>query len=131
VSSVHPTVRYLIVCEDVKIDPQKPRPVSLIGLISALQSDQQPAFLYVHKELCVFVQLTECRGPGQGRIEIQHADSGDVAVRGRTQTLALSSDPLRQVGCAFRLRNCRFPEAGLYWFQFWYNGRLLEQQPVW
>lgn len=35
---VHPTVRYLIICEDVQVDPAQPRRVTLTGLVSAIRS---------------------------------------------------------------------------------------------
>jgi hypothetical protein len=41
-SQVHPTVRYLIICEDVQIDPENPHRVTLVGLLSAIRSLEQP-----------------------------------------------------------------------------------------
>jgi hypothetical protein len=69
-SQVHPTVRYLIVCEDVQTDPDNPRRVTFVGLISAIRSLEQPPFPLLYREICVFLQLTEYRGPADGRIEI-------------------------------------------------------------
>jgi hypothetical protein len=129
-SEVRPSVRYLIVCEDVQIDPDKPRRVTLAGLISAIRSLEEPPFPLLYRELCVFLQLTECRGPGEGRIEIQHADSSRVVFRTRTRTLPLGEDPLEVVGMTFRIRNCLFQEAGLYWVQFWYNEQIIAQQSL-
>jgi hypothetical protein len=129
-SEVHPVVRYLIVCEDVRVDPDNPRRITLVGLISAIRSIEQPAFPLLYAEICVFLQLTECRGPAEGRIEIRHADSGQVVFRTRTRTVPFSSDPLEVVGVTFRIRNCLFHEAGLYWVQFWYNEEMIAQQPL-
>jgi hypothetical protein len=129
-SQVHPTVRYLIVCEDVQTDPENPRRITLVGLISAIRSVEQPPFPLLYREICVFLHLTECRGSAEGRIEIQHADSGQVVFRTRTRTIPLGSDPLEVVGVTFRLRNCLFQEAGLYWVQFWYNEQMIAQQPL-
>ena len=77
---VHPTVRYLIVCEDVQTDPDPSHRVTLVGLISAIRSLEQPGFPLIFRELCVYLQVTECRGAAEGRIEIQHADSGQSRV---------------------------------------------------
>jgi hypothetical protein len=129
-STVHPTVRYLIVCEDVKVDPQKASRISLIGLIGAIEAREHATFPLVHSELCVYLQLTECRGPATCRIEVQRADTSDVVSRTPTHTIALPTDPLAVVGFTFRIHSCRFPESGLYWFQFWYNEQMLAQQPV-
>jgi hypothetical protein len=125
-TQVHPTVRYLIVCEDVQTDPDNPRRVTLVGLISAIRALEQPPFPLLYREICVFLQLTECRGPADGRIEIHHADSGSVVFR--TRTIPFGNDPLEVVGATFRIRNCLFQESGLYWVQFWYNEQMIAQQ---
>lgn len=129
-SPVHPTVRYLIVCEDVQTDSDNPRRVTLVGLLSAIRSLEQPPFPLLYREICVFLQLTECRGPADGRIEIHHADSGQVLFRTRTRTIPFGSDPLEIVGATFRIRNCLFSEPGLYWVQFWYNEQMVARQPL-
>ncbi len=129
-NQVHPTVRYLIVCEDVQNDPDNPRRVTLVGLISAIRSVEQPPFPLLYREICIYLQMTECRGSAEGRIEIQHAESGQVLFRTRTRTIPFGSDPLEVVGVSFRIRNCLFPEPGLYWVQFWYNEQMIAQQPL-
>lgn len=129
-SGIHPTVRYLIVCDDVSSDPDNPRRITLIGLISAIRSLEQPTFPLLHRELCVFLQLTECRGTAEARVEIRHADSDQLVFRSQTRTIPFGNDPLEVVGATFRLRNCLFPEPGLYWVQFWYNEQVIAQQPL-
>jgi hypothetical protein len=129
-TQVNPTVRYLIVCEDVQTDPDNPRRVTLVGLLSAIRSVEQPPFPLLYRELCVFLQLTECRGPADGRIEVRHADSDQPVFRTRTRTIPFATDPLEVVGVTFRLRNCMFRAPGLYWIQFWYNEQMIAQQPL-
>ena len=129
-SEVHPVVRYLIVCEDVQTDPDNPRRVTLVGLVSAIRSLEQPPFPLLYRELCVFLQLTGCRGPADGRVEIQHGDTGQVAFRTRTRTIPFGNDPLEVVGVTFRLRDCLFQVEGLYWVQFWYNDQMIAQQAL-
>lgn len=129
-SPVHPTVRYLIVCDDVRTDPEHPRKVTLVDLISAIRSMEQPAFPLKYRELCVFIQLTESRGPADVRIEIHHADSDVIVFRTRTRTISFGNDPLEVVGLTFRLRDCIFRQPGLYWVQFWYNEQMIAQQAL-
>jgi hypothetical protein len=114
----------------VQVDSDNPRRVTLVGLISAIRSVEQPAFPLFYQEICVFLQLTECRGAAEGRIEIQHADSGQVVFRTRTRTIPFGNDPLEIVAVTFRLRNCLFQEPGLYSVQFWYNEQMIAQQPL-
>ena len=125
-----PTVRYLIVCEDILTDPAVPQQVSLLNLVSSIRSQIQPPYPLSHPELCVFVQLTECRGSASCRVEVVQADSNDAIFQTRTRAVAFPTDPLEVVGLSFRLRNCSFPEAGLYWIQFWYNDAMIAQQPL-
>ena len=68
--------------------------------------------------------------PAEGRIEIHHADSGQVLFRTQTRTIPFSSDSLDVVGVTFRVRNCLFQEPGLCWVQFWYNENMIAQQPL-
>jgi hypothetical protein len=127
-----PVLRYLIACEDIQTDPGSPRQVTLVNLVSAIRSVEQPPFPLRYRELCVFVQLTECRGSGEVAIRIVHADSGRVAYPGPDHPwrAALPNDPLEVVGLRFRIRNIEFPEPGLYWIEFWYNGEKLAEQPL-
>ena len=123
-------VRYLIVCEDVLTDPGNPRRRTLVGLISAIRSLEEPPFPILYRELCVFLQLTDGRGAADGRVEIQHADSGQAVFRTRTRTIPFGNDPLEIVGVTFRIRDCLFQAGGLYWVQFWYNEQMIAQQPL-
>lgn len=128
--SVVPTVRYLIVCEDVYVDPDNPRRVTLVGLVSAIRAKEKPAYPIIYPAMCVYLQMTECRGSANGRVEIRHADSDRVQFRTQTRTIPFGADPLEVVGVIFRVRNCLFPTPGLYWVQFWYNDQIIAQQPV-
>lgn len=76
----------------------------------------------------MFVQLTECRGNASCRIEIQHADTGQVVARTKPRIMSLPSDPLEVYGMSFRIRNCLFLTPGLYSVQLWYNEHVIEQQ---
>jgi hypothetical protein len=131
-SGPQPIVRYLIACEDIQTDASSPRKVTLVNLISAIHSLDQPPFPLLYREVCVFVQMTECRGEADVEIRIVHADSGQFAYPGPAVPwrAALPTDPLETVGLPFRLRDIEFSEAGLYWVEFWYNGGLLAQQPL-
>jgi hypothetical protein len=66
-SGLTPVVRYLIVCEDVLRDPRNPNRLTLVNLISTIQSLSDPPFPCRYPELCVYVQLTDCRVAGQVR----------------------------------------------------------------
>ena len=125
-----PVVRTLIVCEDITIDPGNPRRVTLVNLIHSIRSVDDPPYPLLYREVCVFVQLAGCRGPGEVKVEIREADTDEVVFVTRTRTVGFPDNPLSVHGMRFRLRNCRFPAAGLYWVQFWYDNQMLAQQPI-
>ncbi len=129
-SGVTPVVRCLIPCEDIRVEPTDARKVSLVNLIHAIRSQASPPYPVTQPELCVFVQLTGCRGSGEVAIQIVHADSGRVISSSPTRTAQLSTDPLAVVGLSFRMRACSFPEAGLYYIRFCYNDTPLAEQPL-
>ncbi|MBI3468916.1 MAG: hypothetical protein HY000_38415 [Planctomycetes bacterium] len=131
-NEILPLVRNLIACEDIRVDPNNPRSVTLVNLITAIRSLENPAYPLLYRELCVFAQLTDCRGSADVGIRIIHEDTGQFAYPGprHSWTAPMSADPLEVVGVRFRIRNLNFPEPGLYWIQLWYNGNVLAQQPL-
>jgi hypothetical protein len=127
---MHPIIRHLIVCEDLRYDTANARRTTIVNLTHVIYSLDQPPFPLLHRELCVLVQATELRGKGDFWIEIAHADTGQVARRTRTRNHDFGNDPLEVVGLPFRIRDCVFSEPGLYWVQFWYNGHMVAQEPL-
>ncbi len=122
-----PVVRYLIVCEDVVVDPHNANCVTLVNLISFIQARDHP-FPLRFPELCVYLQLRGCRGPGDGRIQVVFADTETLVFSTSTRQLPLGTDPLELVSFSFRIRGGLFPEPGMYQVQFWYNGEVLAQE---
>jgi hypothetical protein len=129
-TSVSPTVRVMIVCDGVLTDPRNPKRVTLVNLVSSIRPTGEPAYPHRQAELGVFVQLTECRGPGRVRVEIGAADSDEVVFSTPDRLVAFPNDPLGVHGLRFRILRCRFPAPGLYWVEFWYDNRELARQPI-
>jgi hypothetical protein len=127
---IHPIVRHLITCDDIQLDPKNPRRATLVNIVHSIRSLAQPAFPLLHRELCVLVQLSDCRGTGEFWIENVQADSGGVVRRTQTIGHDFGNDPLEVFGLPFRIRDCLFPDAGLYWVEFWYNDRMVAQEPL-
>jgi hypothetical protein len=104
--------------------------ISLHRLILNLISPEEPPFPIVYPEICLFVVLTEGRGVGKFAVRIVRADSDQVVFSTKEYSHSFGADPLMAYGIPFRLRDCEFPQAGLYWTQFWFNGSLLAQQDI-
>ncbi len=129
-ASLLPVVRHILVCEDIAVDPANPRHISLLNLLTTIRSKSQPPFPHRYPELCVFVQLTACRGIGDVQLVIEEEDTGTSIFRTPTRRISLGNDPLKARGMSFRIHDCLFPSAGLYSVQFWYNGTEIAQEPL-
>jgi hypothetical protein len=128
--AVTPIVRYLVLCEDWKLDPSNNQRVMIIGLISNIRALDQPPYPLLYQELCVFLALTEGRGQGEGQIVCAFEESGQKIFETPKRPILFGPDPLEILGVAFRIRDCRFPCPGLYSVQFWYDGIKVKEQPL-
>ena len=117
-----PVIRNMILCEDVVADPDNHRRISLIGLLSAIHSTGEIPYPLLYREICVYVQMTECTGAGDFGVQTYQADTGDLVFETKTYQHHFSTDPLELHGIVSRMKNCRFSEPGPYWFEFCYDG---------
>ena len=128
--AVNPVVRYMILCEDWSTAPDRPRRVSIHGLLSNIYSVEQPPYPLNYKELCVFLALTEGRGTGIVQIVGVFEETGQTIFETPQHQVDLGTDPLEVVGLPFRIRDCCFPHPGMYSVHFWYNGEKMEERPL-
>jgi hypothetical protein len=128
--AIKPVVRYMLLCDDWRLDPGNNRRVTILGLISNIHSLGQPPYPLFYREMCVFLALTEGRGHGEGNIVCVFEDTGQTIFATRKRPIVFGPDPLAIVGVPFRIRDISFPSPGLYSVQFWYDGELVEQRPL-
>ncbi len=128
-AAIDPVVRHMLLCDDVRPDPDNPHRLDVFGLASTLRV-LAGAFPFVHAELCVLMMMTEVRAEGWGSIVVVDAESALAIFSGSDHRILPASSPLDLVAAVFRIRNCRFPAPGLYEVQFRYNGKVLAQQPL-
>jgi len=128
--AIKPVVRYMLLCDDWRLDRLNNRRVTIIGLISNIHSLDNPPYPLFYGELCVFLALTEGRGQGKGKIVCVFEESGENVFETRARPISFGPDPLEIVGVPFRIRDCTFPQAGLYAMQFWYDGELVEERSL-
>jgi hypothetical protein len=125
-----PVVRYLLPCEEVILDPTNPARATLENLITFIEGADGSVFPLYLAQMCVYLQLRGCRGPGEGRIQVVFADTEALIFATPTRLLPFGADPLELVSVTFRITDCPFPQAGMYNVQFWYNGKVLAQEYV-
>jgi hypothetical protein len=130
VVAVKPVVRYMLLCDDWRLDPDKSRRVTIIGLISNIHAQDDPPYPLLCRQMCVFLVLTGGRGRAKGKIVCLIEESGQRIFETPGRSIAFGPDPLEVVGVGFRIRDCTFPRAGLYRVQFWYAGELVEERPL-
>jgi hypothetical protein len=128
--AIKPVVRYMLLCDDWRMDPDNGRRVTIIGLISNIHAIDDPPFPLLYSELCVFLALTEGYGQGQAKIVCVFEETGDKVFETHPRPIQFGLDPLEVVGVPFRIRGCFFPQPGIYSVQFWYEGELIEERPL-
>jgi len=127
---IKPVVRYMLLCDDWRQDLGSNHRITILGLISNIVSIDDPAYPLSYEEMCVFLILTEGYGHGPAKIVCVHEESGREIFETPARTIQFGLDPLDVIGVPFRIRDCYFPEAGLYSIQFWDGGELVEERPL-
>src|SRR5690242_5168770 len=126
--AIKPVVRYMLLCDDWRIDAANNRRITIIGLISNIHALDDPPFPLLHREMCVFLALTNGHGQGEGNIVCVFESSGNEIFATSSRPIAFGPDPLEVLGVVFRVRDISFPQAGLYSVQFWYEDQLVEER---
>ena len=91
---------------------------------------EQPPYPLLYAQLCVYVQLAECRGDGEARLRIEEADTNRLIYQTPKLKVSFGKDPLKKYGLPFRIRDLLFPSAGLYLVEFWYNDVWLGEETL-
>jgi hypothetical protein len=113
-SSVAPTVRHLLLRDDVQYAATNLNKINLLGLLTNIRlPGEEDTFPFQHS-FAIFLLLTGGRGIGQGQIVVVNADTEEPVYVGSPHTIDCGSDPLRVMGVTFRILVCEFPAAGLY-----------------
>jgi hypothetical protein len=128
-----PVVIYMLLCDDVRIDPDDPTCVHVECLMGNIVSLEEPPFPLIRESICVYLVLTDCYQQGTGQIRVFYADREDQEPVFGSPPHPLDftgRSPLELLGVVFRLQGCEFPEAGRYLVQFWYNDAMVEERPL-
>ena len=70
-----PVVQYMLLCDDVWIDPDNPTCTNIKCLMGNIVALEKPPFPIVRELICVYLVLTECYGTGVGQIRVVYTDS--------------------------------------------------------
>lgn len=128
--AIQPVVRYMIPCEDWHVEADNPRRITIVGLISYIDSLDDPPYPLLLHEICVFLLLTGGRGNGRAKIRCIFEESGQTAFETPWRSIEFGPDPVDIANFGFRIHDCPFPRAGVYSIQFWFDGELIEERPI-
>jgi hypothetical protein len=127
---LRPTARCLIACERVTPDPENPKRLSLLRLVTTVRPVGRDSYPVIVPELSVFAQLTECRGAGRLRVEVVADADGTVVIDSPDQPVTSSNQPLAVRGAVFRFHDRVIPNPGLYLVRLLYNDGVLIETPI-
>jgi hypothetical protein len=127
---IAPVVRYMLLCDDWRLDGPNNRRVTIVGLIWNIRAVDDPPYPLFYREFCVFLALAGGRGRGEGHIACVFEDTGENIFETPKRPIPFPADPLEVVGVPFRIRDCTFPQPGRYSIQFWYDGSMVEERPL-
>lgn len=128
-----PIIRYMLLCDDARVDPDKPGCTHIDCLMSNIVSLETPPFPLVREMVCVYLVLTACHGSGIAQIRVAYSDTEpeELLFGSQPHTLDFAGQsPLDLLGVTFRIETCRFPRAGRYSVQFWYNEQKVEERAL-
>ena len=70
----YPSIRYMLLCDDVHADADKPACTHVECLMSHIVSLDDPPYPFLREMICVFLVLAECRGRGRVQIRVSFID---------------------------------------------------------
>ena len=123
-----PEVWYLILCDDARSDPANSLRVNITGLLTRIRCREVDGFPFVHPLITVLLMLSKCRGTGELSVRIVHNQTGEIVYRSQTRRLRFAGSPDELMGVVFRVRDCAFPDLGLYYVECIFSGTVLARQ---
>src|ERR1700682_1653875 len=106
-----PVVRYMLLCDDVRIDPDKPMCTQVACLMSRIASLESPPYPLVREVVCVYLVLADCHGKGVRQIRFAYVDGEhERPLFGSKEHLLDFSghSPLELLGVVFRIEAGQF-----------------------
>src|SRR5262245_31929396 len=128
--AMQPHILYLILCDKVEADPNNYHRLNVFGLLTSLRSSVTPPFPVVQPLFCALVILTGGQGTGEMLVRVRRDQTEEIIFSTRPRQVRFVGDPRAVVGMLFRLENCCFPQAGLYWVEVVYRDSVLARQQL-
>ena len=124
---MEPDVLYLILCDEVQTDPISYHRCNIFGLITSIRSTA-PLFPVLHPRLLALLVWTGGQGTGELTLRIVEDRSASTVFRTRPRQVRFVGNAAAVGGVVFRIQNCSFPSAGLYWVEVLFAGSVIARQ---
>lgn len=128
---MEPEVVYLIVCDDVQLDPLNLQRINVRGVMARLWSAVNPPFPVRRPEFCVLVMFMGGQGPIVVTIRIKCDATGQTVFRTTPRRCNFTGLADEVTGATFRIRGCTFPTSGLYWIECLAGQNVIGRQRLW
>jgi hypothetical protein len=125
---MEPEVLYLILCDQLQSDPNNYHRYNIFGLVTSIRSVVAPPFPVVQPELLAVVIWTGGHAAGELALHIIEDSSANTVFHTRPRQVRLVGDAAAIGGVVFRIQNCSFPAAGLYWVEVLFAGSVIARQ---
>ncbi len=127
---IAPSARYMIVCDEVLKDEQRPGKLMIVGLTTLVVWPWGATTPVCLERIVVLLILTDGRGTGMGRILCLNETELPVFGSPRRPISFEGKDPAGHYGVTFKLLDCRFPAPGVYTIQFLFDEKVVSEQLV-
>jgi hypothetical protein len=121
-------VLHLIICDRVETDPDDYHRCNIFGLITSIRSAAAPPFPVLHPQLCALLVWTGGEGTGELTLRIVEDRTAKTVFRTRPRQVRFVGDAASIGGVVFRIQNCAFPSAGVYWVEILFAGLVVARQ---
>lgn len=124
-----PEVRYLILADTVSASPNNLLRVNIQGLLTHVRA-RGGRFPLTHPLFNALLVLTKCTGPGDLSLRVVYDPTAHVVFRLAPRPVRFTGPADEAVGVVFKVRNCSFPNPGLYFVECLYSGGVIARQAL-
>jgi hypothetical protein len=127
-NTVIPVTKAIYVCDEVVEDPTS-RKVHFLGIFNAVRPASPAAYPFRLGQMCVVAQLIDGLDEIPIRSEIVRAETEEVVYSSAEQRLRFPQRHTTVFAC-FRIRNCPFPQPGVYFVELYCGDVLLDDRTL-
>lgn len=121
---VLPRVQAMIICDAVIESEEEVDVYNLSGVRSVMDAPILPA---LRPRMCVFLQMSGHRGEARCRVGVRSSKTDAIIYQTKAKLITFE-EPTIVMPVVFRLRNCVFPEAGLYYVDVLHDEKLIGER---